>query len=330
MPGADVPVETLSLSCRDGHFALTRLYRGAPAGGKPQPALLYFHGGGYVLGGLDSHDSLCRDLAYEARCCVLAVDYRLAPEHKFPTAFQDAEDAHGQLLDRGAEWGIDIRRLAVGGDSVGGTLATALCIAARDAGRRQPLLQMLLYPCTSARQDTDSHRRLASGHLLEHATLQWMFGHYLRDEADRLDWRFAPLELAGFPQLAVVARGETLGQVLQLCRLLGTIALDRVRIGESAEEEVQVQVLRPAERRIPDRLGLCAEMIRTPPLIGGESFRQRAQRVLRLHVAYPHAQAAPTASRHMRDVVGGAAYVDVAAPPCLQGIGGRQTMAMRR
>ncbi|WP_431262124.1 alpha/beta hydrolase [Roseateles chitinivorans] len=199
-PGADLPTEALALPARDGHVLPARLYRG---GTEPRPpVLLFFHGGGYVLGGLESHDSLCRDLAARAACAVLAVDYRRAPEHRFPTAFHDAEDTFGWLRGHAGTLGLDPGRIAVGGDSVGGTLATALTLAAREAGLPQPVLQLLLYPCTSARQDTPSHQRLASGFLLEARNLQWMFGQYLRDDADRLDWRFAPLQAARLQDLA--------------------------------------------------------------------------------------------------------------------------------
>lgn len=181
----------LSITCRDGHRLDLRRYEGM----EPQaPALLYFHGGGYTVGNLDSHDTLCRALAHESGCTVLSVDYRLAPEHKFPTAFHDAEDAYRWLMQHGNEIDIDTTRIAVGGDSVGGTLATALCLAARDHDWLPPRCQVLLYPCTSAQQDSESHRRFARGHLLEADTLQWMFGHYLNSDAERHDWRFAPLE----------------------------------------------------------------------------------------------------------------------------------------
>ncbi|MFJ2995368.1 alpha/beta hydrolase [Pandoraea sp. NPDC087047] len=199
-PGSEVDTESLSIRARDGCALPARLYRCAANG--PTPVLLYFHGGGYVVGGLDSHDSLCRDLAHEAGCAVLAIDYRLAPEHKFPTAFLDAEDAYAWLRAHAGEVGLDARRIAIGGDSAGGTLATALCLAARQAGQPQPLLQLLLYPCTSAHQDSASHQRYASGLLLEKRTLQWMFRHYLRDETDRTDWRFAPLEAPDLSGLA--------------------------------------------------------------------------------------------------------------------------------
>lgn len=200
-PGHDLSAEDLTLPCRDGHRLPARLYRG-PASHGPQPVALFFHGGGYVLGGLASHDSLCRDLAWQTPCAVLAIDYRLAPEHRFPTAFFDAEDAHTWLLAHGAQHGLDTHRIALVGDSVGGSLCAALAIAARDAGHPQPLLQLLLYPCTSAVQDSESHRRHASGFLLEAKTLQWMFGHYLRDDHDRHDWRFAPLQATSLRDLA--------------------------------------------------------------------------------------------------------------------------------
>ncbi len=199
--GSPVRVEELTLPSRDGGSLSARLYLG-PNPQLPRPVLLFFHGGGYVLGGLDSHDSLCRDLAQRTPCAVLAVDYRLAPEHKFPTAFQDAEDASAWLLERGTEYGLDTSRIAFAGDSVGGTLATALTIAAREVGRPQPALQLLLYPCTNATQESASHARYASGYLLEQKTLQWMFGHYLRSAADRLDWRFAPVEAPSLVGLA--------------------------------------------------------------------------------------------------------------------------------
>ncbi|SCY70950.1 acetyl esterase [Nitrosospira sp. Nl5] len=200
-----VSINSINIPCRDGDQINTRLY--APASGEPLdgvslPALLYFHGGGYCVGSLDSHDSLCRALAALTPCCVLSVAYRLAPEHKFPTAVHDAQDAYQWLLSNGPAYGVDTHRIAVGGDSAGGTLATGLTIAARDTGWPQPVLQVLLYPCTSAWQNTRSHNRFAHGHLLEATTLQWMFNHYLRNSEDRMDWRFAPLEAAYLDGLA--------------------------------------------------------------------------------------------------------------------------------
>ncbi|MBN9134170.1 MAG: alpha/beta hydrolase [Nitrosospira multiformis] len=205
-PGMEIAsVKEIGIPCRDGNEITARLYTpllDEPLNGLAAPALLYFHGGGYCVGSLDSHDSLCRTLAALAPCCVLNVDYRLAPEHPFPTAVHDAQDAYQWLLSNGPAHGIDPRRVAVGGDSAGGTLATGLTIAAREMGWPQPVLQALLYPCASAWQDTDSHRRLAKGYLLEASTLQWMFNNYLTSERDRTDWRFAPLEASDLSGLA--------------------------------------------------------------------------------------------------------------------------------
>lgn len=192
-------VETIAIPTRDGAAIGARLYwplSSAPAaGGQPlAPVLLYFHGGGYCVGSLDSHDSLCSALAARTPCAVLAIDYRLAPEHRFPTAFEDAEDAYDWLLEHAAGHGLDRRRIAVGGDSAGGTLAAALALTAHARGLPPPVMQLLLYPCTAATQDSASHQRYASGYLLEAETLQWMFGHYLRHADDRRDWRFAPLQ----------------------------------------------------------------------------------------------------------------------------------------
>ena len=205
-PGMDVAsVKEISIPCRDGNEITARLYvplLDEPLNGLSSPALLYFHGGGYCVGSLDSHDSLCRTLAALTPCCVLNVGYRLAPEHPFPTAVHDAQDAYQWLLSNGPAYGIDPQRIAVGGDSAGGTLATGLTIAAREMSWPQPVLQALLYPCTSAWQNTDSHRRLAREYLLEAPTLQWMFNNYLPHEKDRKDWRFAPLEASDLTGLA--------------------------------------------------------------------------------------------------------------------------------
>jgi acetyl esterase len=174
---------------RDGQHIKARLYR--PASGL-LPALMYLHGGGFVIGNIDTHDLLCRQLSHLAGCAVLSVDYRLAPEHRFPTAAHDAWDALQWLRANAETLQIDASRLAVGGDSAGGNLAAVCAVWARDAGL--PLaLQMLFYPCCAPHQDTPSHRRFSKGFVLEKDQLDWFFGHYLRTPADREDWRFAPL-----------------------------------------------------------------------------------------------------------------------------------------
>lgn len=188
-----VLAQDFAVPARDGARLPARLYRPGAAGGSDLPLLLFLHGGGYCLGGLESHDSLCRDLAALAPCAVLALDYRRAPEHRFPTAYLDALDAWTWLLGPDAPLGWRPGRLAVGGDSVGGSLAAALSLHARDAGGVAPLLQLLLYPCTSASNDFPSKQRYATGYLLEAATLDWMFANALSRPEDADDWRFAPL-----------------------------------------------------------------------------------------------------------------------------------------
>ncbi len=182
-------VEDLTIPARDGHLLPARLY--APSRDR-LPVLLYFHGGGFTIGNLATHDILCRELARLATCAVVALDYRLAPVFKFPTAHNDAWDALQWLAKHGATLGVDATTLAVGGDSAGGTLAAVCAILARDAGL--PLaLQLLIYPGCAAHQDTPSHKTFAHGFVLEEAGINWFFSQYVRSPADRDDWRFAPL-----------------------------------------------------------------------------------------------------------------------------------------
>jgi acetyl esterase len=183
-------VEALRVPSRDGTTLAARLV--APAADAPLPVLLYLHGGGFTIGSVDTHDTLCRELAHLAACAVVSLEYRLAPEHRFPTAQNDAWDALQWLSGKGAALGLDTRRLAVGGDSAGGTLAAVCAIAARDAGL--PLaLQLLFYPGCTAFQDTASHARFAKGFVLEDAAIGWFFDQVQPDRAARADWRFAPL-----------------------------------------------------------------------------------------------------------------------------------------
>ena len=183
-------VEDLTIAAADGTPLPARLY--APsAGGDALPALLYLHGGGFVIGSLATHDGLCRQLAALSGGAVVALDYRLAPEHRFPAAVDDAWAGLRWLHAHGAALGIDPARLAVGGDSAGGTLAAVAAILARD--HALPLaLQLLITPGTGAGADTPSHRLFANGFLLDAATIEWFFDHYV-DRHERHDWRFAPL-----------------------------------------------------------------------------------------------------------------------------------------
>jgi acetyl esterase len=167
-----------------------RLY--VPSTARPLPVLLYLHGGGFVIGGLETHDSLCRQLALRSGAAVVAVDYRLAPEHRFPAAVDDAWAALRWLHGPAAvALGLDCTQVAVGGDSAGGTLAAVCALRARDIGLRLAL-QLLITPGTAAHADTASHALFANGFLLDAATIAWFFDHYI-DYHHRNDWRFAPL-----------------------------------------------------------------------------------------------------------------------------------------
>ena len=184
-----VRVEELRIPATDGTPLAARLY--APSNDR-LPVLLYLHGGGFTIGGLETHDSLCRQIAQRSGAAVVAVDYRLAPEHRFPTAVDDAWAAMRWLGAHAGMLGLDAARVAVGGDSAGGTLAAVCAIHARAIDL--PLrLQLLITPGTAARTDSPSQRRYANGYLLEAEDIAWFFDQYI-DAAQRSDWRFAPLE----------------------------------------------------------------------------------------------------------------------------------------
>ena len=189
-PRAPLPrVEDLRLPAFDGTPLPARLY--APSHER-LPVLLYLHGGGFTIGGLETHDSLCRQLALRSGGAVLALDYRLAPEHRFPTAVDDAWAAMRWLAEEGARTlGLQGDRLAVGGDSAGGTLAAVCALHARDISL--PLaMQLLITPGTTAHADTPSHALFAEGFLLDQPAIEWFFAQYI-DDRQRSDWRFAPL-----------------------------------------------------------------------------------------------------------------------------------------
>ena len=191
-PGGDLPV---------------RVYRPQADAGA-LPALVYCHGGGHVIGTLDTHDATARNLCNGAGCAVVSVDYRLAPEHKFPAAAEDAFAAVQWCAAHGSEIGIDPERIAVGGDSAGGNLAAVAALMARDAGGPVIRLQVLVYPVADYACDTESYRTYAEGYgMLEARSMRWFRDHYLRGEADRLDWRAAPLraaDLSGLPPAIVL------------------------------------------------------------------------------------------------------------------------------
>jgi acetyl esterase len=190
-PGGDVPV---------------RVY--ASEQGGLRPALIYFHGGGFSFGNLDTHDAVCRSLAKESGAVVIAVDYRLSPEHKFPAAVEDAHAATVWVAANAKSLGIDARRISVSGDSAGGNLATVIARRCRDAGGPALASQVLIYPVTDMSSfDTDSHRELSEGYFLTRAAMEWFRGHYVPSADLARHPEVSPLltpDLSGLPPALVI------------------------------------------------------------------------------------------------------------------------------
>jgi len=199
-------VREVSLQAPVGAIA-ARLYR-PPGLASNAPALVFFHGGGFVLGSLDSHDAPCRWLALNAGCVIISVDYRLAPEHRFPAGLEDAIAAFRTVATRAAEFGIDSARIAVGGDSAGGNLATVIAQQIRGEAI-VPCFQLLFYPTTDATLSSASINTFASGFLLERASMEYFVNTYLPPTQDRHDPRCSPLfgELGGLPPALVITAG---------------------------------------------------------------------------------------------------------------------------
>src|SRR5881409_2539923 len=188
-----------------------RVYRpaGVPAG-TALPVLVYYHGGGWVIGDLDTHDVQCRQITAEAGVTVVSVDYRLAPEHKFPAAVDDAWAATRWVVAHAGELAADASRLAVGGDSAGGNLAAVVALLARGEGAPAIAVQVLIYPVTDLVGETRSYRDFAEGYLLTREGMRWFIAHYLTAEAEAADWRASPLRaqsLAGLPPALIVTAG---------------------------------------------------------------------------------------------------------------------------
>ncbi|MEX1103602.1 MAG: alpha/beta hydrolase [Dehalococcoidia bacterium] len=191
-PAGDIPV---------------RIYTPADAGGGPLPGLVWFHGGGWVIGNLDSADFACRMLTNASGCKLVSVDYRLAPENKFPAPFDDCLAATQWVAANASALGIDPTRIAVGGDSAGGNLAAAVAHVAKAAGGPDISFQALVYPVTDYGVDTQSYQDNAEGYLLTKASMEWFWGHYVNTPADGADPRVSPLraaDLSGLPPAFVI------------------------------------------------------------------------------------------------------------------------------
>jgi acetyl esterase len=177
-----------------------RVYRPSAATGLP--LLLWFHGGGWVTGNLDTHDQLGRMLADQVGAVVVSVDYRLAPEAKFPAAVDDCLAAYEWALANAEEVGADATRVAIGGDSAGGNLAAVVALDARERGLPQPLLQLLVYPVTDYELESASMIDNGEGYFLERDSMRWFYDHYSRTPADFADPRFSPLRASDHSALA--------------------------------------------------------------------------------------------------------------------------------
>jgi len=204
-------VQDMKIAGPAGQLPL-RIY--TPPVQKPAPALVFYHGGGWVIGDLESHDHVCRALANGAQCVVVAVDYRLAPEAKFPAAVEDCFAATRWVADHSAELGIDPGRIAVGGDSAGGNLAAVVAIHARDNKGPAIAGQVLIYPSVDAAGTHTSHSDPETSVLLTHAMVKYFFGHYVDGTDGLTDWRTSPgrvKNLSGLPEAFVItARADPL------------------------------------------------------------------------------------------------------------------------
>jgi acetyl esterase len=200
-----------------------RIYK--PAGAGPHPILVFFHGGGFVIGDLDSHDAACRALTNQAGCVTVAIDYRLAPEHKFPAAVDDCYAAAKWVAEHARELGGDPARLAVGGDSAGGNLSAVVALLARDRGGPKVAFQLLVYPATDMACNTYSHKTFTD-YFLTDRSIRYFLGHYLRGEGDRKDPTASPALASSHknlpPALVITAEfdplrdeGEAYGELLR-------------------------------------------------------------------------------------------------------------------
>jgi acetyl esterase len=229
-----------------------RIYRGKGAPGEGAPLILYLHGGGWVIGTLDSHDEICRLLADLADAVVLCPDYRLAPEHKFPSGLEDCAAVLTWAHEQARSLGIDQERISVGGDSAGGNLAAVLALMSARGSLPRLSAQLLLYPNTDARQTSESYRRFGEGYGLTAATMRWFRDHYVHDESDIADWRVSPLladDLAGAPPAFVAIAG---------CDILADE-------GEAYAARLAEAGVRTVVRRWPDQIHGFASMGRYIP-----------------------------------------------------------------
>lgn len=208
----DIPigkVANIAIPTANGEIP-ARNYSAVASGGEALPTLVFFHGGGWVIGSVDTHDGLCRMIANGSGCRVISVDYRLSPESKFPGPVDEAVAAVEWIEKNAAQLGVDANRLAVGGDSAGGALAAVVTQVAKAKGAPKLAFQILFFPVTQIGDETISLREYAEGYFLERKTLDWFYANYLPADADKKDPRISPLaavDVSGLPPAYVMLAG---------------------------------------------------------------------------------------------------------------------------
>ena len=209
-PAPELPrIENVTIPGPAGSIP-ARMYDPAPTSSSPRPILAYFHGGGWVQGDLETHHGLCARLAERSGAMVVSVDYRLAPENKFPSAVEDCLAAYVWLRRNGRDLGGDPARVGVAGDSAGGNLSAVVSQMAAGAGVPRPTCQVLIYPAVEFNFETPSHQELAEGHIIPRDRILWYAEQYLRTDADKRDLRASPLlasDLTGQPPAMIITGG---------------------------------------------------------------------------------------------------------------------------
>lgn len=215
-------VSNRQIPVADGEISI-RIYQQEM--GQMQPCLVYYHGGGWVIGDLDTHDSICRQLACETLNTIVSVDYRLAPEYPFPVPLNDCYDALVWVRDNANELGIDTNRISVGGDSAGGNLSTCVCLKAIEESGPQLVHQLLIYPVTDMDFGTLSYQENGEGYMLTLDSMKWFWNHYLADDGASKSHFAVPMcasDLSNLPPATVITgefdplrdEGEAYGQKL--------------------------------------------------------------------------------------------------------------------
>ncbi|MBM86783.1 MAG: hypothetical protein CMQ41_00230 [Gammaproteobacteria bacterium] len=197
-PPEPFSIEEIVIPGSDGPI-LAWIYK--PSADSNLPTLIYYHGGGYTIGSLKSHDCVCRGICVEAQCIVISIDYRLAPEHKYPAAVQDAWDAAKWVVEHAHTLSVDPKNIAIGGDSAGGNLTAVVSLLAKAAKNPRFVFQLLIYPCTDMTCSFESHKKFGEGYRLTNELIDWFYDHYFSQNDDITHWKASPLNAKDFSDL---------------------------------------------------------------------------------------------------------------------------------